>query len=103
MPFYAHNGQVIRLELQNMLRQLQFESDYEEVYTPFIMDETLWKNSGHWDHYKENMYFTEVDEQTYALKPMNCPGHMLIYKTIYILIVICRSVWQNSVKCIVTN
>ncbi|CAL27195.1 threonine--tRNA ligase [Staphylococcus carnosus] len=80
MPFYAHNGQVIRLELQNMLRQLQFEADYEEVYTPFIMDETLWKNSGHWDHYQDNMYFTEVDEQTYALKPMNCPGHMLIYK-----------------------
>nr|WP_286313366.1 threonine--tRNA ligase [Mammaliicoccus lentus] len=80
MPFYKHNGQIIRLELQNLLRKLQFEEDYEEVYTPFIMNESLWKNSGHWDHYKDNMYFTEVDNATYSLKPMNCPGHMLIYK-----------------------
>lgn len=80
MPFYKHNGQVIRLELQNLLRKLQIEEDYEEVYTPFIMNESLWKNSGHWDHYKDNMYFTEVDNTTYSLKPMNCPGHMLIYK-----------------------
>lgn len=80
MPFYKHNGQIIRLELQNFLRKLQFEEDYEEVYTPFIMNETLWKESGHWEHYKDNMYFTEVDDIKYALKPMNCPGHMLIYK-----------------------
>ncbi|WP_436855445.1 threonine--tRNA ligase [Staphylococcus caeli] len=80
MPFYKNNGQIIRLELQNLLRQLQFEEDYEEVYTPFIMNESLWKNSGHWDHYKDNMYFTKVDDATYSLKPMNCPGHMLIYK-----------------------
>lgn len=80
MPFYSHNGQTIRLELQAFLRELQFEDDYEEVYTPFIMDETLWRESGHWDHYKENMYFTEVDDKDYALKPMNCPGHMLVYK-----------------------
>ncbi|PHK50106.1 threonine--tRNA ligase [Staphylococcus edaphicus] len=80
MPFYKHNGQIIRLELQNLLRKLQFEEDYEEVYTPFIMNESLWKNSGHWEHYKDNMYFTEVDDIKYSLKPMNCPGHMLIYK-----------------------
>ena len=80
MPFYKHNGQIIRLELQNFLRKLQFEEDYEEVYTPFIVNETLWKESGHWEHYKDNMYFTEVDDIKYALKPMNCPGHMLIYK-----------------------
>ncbi|MEB8126927.1 threonine--tRNA ligase [Staphylococcus succinus] len=80
MPFYKHNGQIIRLELQNFLRKLQFEEDYEEVYTPFIMNETLWKESGHWEHYKDNMYFTEVDDIKYALKPMDCPGHMLIYK-----------------------
>lgn len=80
MPFYKHNGQIIRLELQNLLRRLQFEEDYEEVYTPFIMNESLWKDSGHWDHYKDNMYFTEVDDIKYSLKPMNCPGHMLIYK-----------------------
>ncbi|MDN6067833.1 MAG: threonine--tRNA ligase, partial [Staphylococcus equorum] len=80
MPFYKHNGQIIRLELQNLLRKLQFEEDYEEVYTPFIMNESLWKDSGHWDHYKDNMYFTDVDDIKYSLKPMNCPGHMLIYK-----------------------
>lgn len=80
MPFYTHNGQIVRLELQNLLRKLQFNEDYEEVYTPFIMDETLWKNSGHWDHYKDNMYFTKVDDTQYSLKPMNCPGHMIIYK-----------------------
>lgn len=80
MPFYKKNGQIIRLELQNLLRKLQFEDDYEEVYTPFIMNESLWKDSGHWDHYKDNMYFTEVDDIKYSLKPMNCPGHMLIYK-----------------------
>lgn len=80
MPFYKHNGQIIRIELQNLLRKLQFEEDYEEVYTPFIMNESLWKDSGHWDHYKDNMYFTEVDDIKYSLKPMNCPGHMLIYK-----------------------
>ncbi|MGJ5711024.1 threonine--tRNA ligase [Staphylococcus equorum] len=80
MPFYKSNGQIIRLELQNLLRKLQFEDDYEEVYTPFIMNESLWKDSGHWDHYKDNMYFTEVDDIKYSLKPMNCPGHMLIYK-----------------------
>lgn len=74
MPFYKHNGQIIRLELQNLLRKLQFDEDYEEVYTPFIMNEPLWKNSGHWDHYKDNMYFTEVDDAIYSLKPMNCPG-----------------------------
>lgn len=79
MPFYSHNGQTVRLELQNFLRKLQFMEDYEEVYTPFIMDSQLWKNSGHWDHYKENMYFTNVDSDEYALKPMNCPGHMIIF------------------------
>lgn len=81
MPFFKHNGQIIRLELQDLLRKLQFEEDYEEVHTPFIMNESLWKNSGHWEHYKNNMYFTDVDGMKYSLKPMNCPGHMLIYKT----------------------
>lgn len=80
MPFYTNNGQILRMELQNLLRKFQFAEDYEEVSTPYIMDETLWKNSGHWNHYKDNMYFTSVDEKEYALKPMNCPGHMIIYQ-----------------------
>lgn len=80
MPFYLPNGQIIRTELENFSRELQRQVDYDEVRTPLMMNQRLWENSGHWDHYHENMYFTKVDEVNYALKPMNCPGHMLIYK-----------------------
>lgn len=80
MPFYLPNGQIIRNELESFLRNLQQFHDYQEVRTPIMMNRKLWENSGHWDHYKENMYFSEVDEQSFALKPMNCPGHMLIFK-----------------------
>ncbi|GAA2917611.1 threonine--tRNA ligase [Enterococcus pseudoavium] len=80
MPFYLANGQIVRNELEKFLRELQAKYDYTEVKTPLIMNERLWKQSGHWDHYKENMYFTKVDDQDYALKPMNCPGHCLIFK-----------------------
>ncbi|MFT8317367.1 MAG: threonine--tRNA ligase [Sporolactobacillus sp.] len=80
MPFYLANGQIIRTELENFSRELQRQRDYEEVRTPLMMNQRLWENSGHWDHYHENMYFTKVDDVNYALKPMNCPGHMLIYK-----------------------
>ncbi|RIW38536.1 threonine--tRNA ligase [Bacillus salacetis] len=80
MPFYLNNGQKIRNELEFFLRQLQNSYDYEEVRTPIMMNRKLWEQSGHWDHYKDNMYFSEVDDQSFALKPMNCPGHMLIFK-----------------------
>lgn len=80
MPFYLANGQIIRNELENFLRNLQNKYDYKEVRTPLMMNQRLWEQSGHWQHYKENMYFSQVDEQKFALKPMNCPGHMLIYK-----------------------
>lgn len=80
MPFYLAHGQIIRNELEGFLRELQVVYDYQEVRTPFMMNKRLWERSGHWDHYKDNMYFTEVDNQQYALKPMNCPGHMLIFK-----------------------
>lgn len=80
MPFYTKNGQIIRNELEGFLRGLQQAHDYEEVRTPLMMNQRLWKQSGHWHHYKENMYFSEVDDQTFAMKPMNCPGHMLIFK-----------------------
>lgn len=80
MPFYLPNGMTLRNELEQFSRQLQNERDYDEVRTPFIMNQRLWEQSGHWDHYHENMYFTEVDDNKFALKPMNCPGHMLIYK-----------------------
>jgi threonyl-tRNA synthetase len=80
MPFYLPKGQIIRNELEQFSRDLQGEASYEEVRTPLMMNERMWKQSGHWDHYHENMYFSEVDEQKFALKPMNCPGHMLIFK-----------------------
>jgi threonyl-tRNA synthetase len=80
MPFYLNNGQKMRNELEFFLRKLQHSFDYEEVRTPIMMNQRLWEKSGHWDHYKDNMYFSEVDNQSFALKPMNCPGHMLIFK-----------------------
>ncbi len=81
MPFYLPKGMIVRNELEQYSRYLQNARDYKEVRTPFIMNQRLWEQSGHWDHYQENMYFTEVDEVKFALKPMNCPGHMLIFKS----------------------
>lgn len=80
MPFYLPKGMLIRNQLETYSRELQAAREYDEVRTPFMMNQRLWEQSGHWDHYHENMYFTEVDETKFALKPMNCPGHMLIYK-----------------------
>ncbi|WP_239565310.1 threonine--tRNA ligase [Brevibacillus fulvus] len=80
MPFYLPNGFTVRNELEQFSRRLQRMAAYTEVRTPFMMNQRLWLQSGHWDHYHENMYFSEVDDTTFALKPMNCPGHMLIYK-----------------------
>ncbi|WP_421157121.1 threonine--tRNA ligase [Peribacillus simplex] len=80
MPFYLPKGQIVRNELEKFSRELQTEADYDEVRTPFMMKQRLWEQSGHWDHYHENMYFTEVDQTKFAMKPMNCPGHMLIFK-----------------------
>ena len=80
MPFYLPKGMLLRTELENFSRGLQRERGYDEVRTPLMMNRRLWEQSGHWDHYKDEMYFTKVDETDFALKPMNCPGHMLIYK-----------------------
>jgi threonyl-tRNA synthetase len=80
MPFYLPKGQIVRNELENFSRELQSKADYDEVRTPFMMNQQLWEKSGHWDHYHENMYFTEVENKKFAIKPMNCPGHMLIFK-----------------------
>ncbi|GIP34319.1 threonine--tRNA ligase [Paenibacillus sp. J2TS4] len=80
MPFYLPNGTILRNELGQFLRGLQQSRGYEEVKTPLMLNQRLWEQSGHWDHYCDNMYFTEVDEARFALKPMNCPGHMLLYK-----------------------
>ncbi len=80
MPFYLPKGFTVRNELEQFSRRLQQLAHYTEVRTPFMMNQRLWEQSGHWDHYHENMYFSEVDDTKFALKPMNCPGHMLIYK-----------------------
>lgn len=80
MPFYLPKGQIIRNELEAFLREIQKEYNYQEVRTPFMMNQELWEKSGHWGHYKDNMYFSEVDHKSFALKPMNCPGHMLMFK-----------------------
>jgi threonyl-tRNA synthetase len=80
MPFYLPKGNIVRQKLEGFSRELLAQNDYEEVRTPVMMKQRLWEQSGHWDHYHENMYFSEVDETKFALKPMNCPGHMLIFK-----------------------
>lgn len=80
MPFYLPKGQMIRNELESFLREIQKEYNYQEVRTPFMMNQEVWERSGHWGHYKDNMYFSEVDNKSFALKPMNCPGHMLMFK-----------------------
>ncbi len=79
-PFFLPNGMILRNELESFWRQEHRKRGYEEIRTPLILNEQLWKTSGHWDHYKDNMYFTKIDDGDYAIKPMNCPGSMLVYK-----------------------
>ncbi len=81
MVFFHPKGAIIRKELESFWREEHVKAGYVEVITPMVMSESLWKRSGHWDHYRDNMYFTEKENQTYAIKPMNCPGHIMIYKT----------------------
>ncbi len=79
-PFFHPKGMVIMNKLMSFWRRLHFLNGYTEVRTPQILNRDLWVQSGHWDHYRENMYFTEIDETPHAVKPMNCPGGILIYK-----------------------
>jgi len=78
-PFYLPNGMVLQNTLLDYWHQVHKKWDYLEISTPQIMKRTLWETSGHWDHYKENMYTTVIDEEDYAIKPMNCPGSILVY------------------------
>ncbi len=80
-PFFHGKGMIIRNEVENFWREKHREYGYVEVRTPIIMSRELWEQSGHWEHYRENMYLTEIDEKLNCIKPMNCPGGMLIYKT----------------------
>ena len=84
MPFILPNGKIILNELMNYSRQVHKRYGYSEVETPQIMNIKLWHQSGHWDHYKENMFFTEKEDMPMAVKPMNCPGHILIYKNSFV-------------------
>ncbi|WJY28114.1 threonine--tRNA ligase [Sporosarcina trichiuri] len=79
MPFYLPNGMIVRNALESYWRDAHRKAGYEEIRTPVMMKQEMWETSGHWDHYHDNMYFSEVDGQNYALKPMNCPGAMLIF------------------------
>lgn len=80
-PFFHNKGMIVRNLLEDFWRQEHKKWGYEEVKTPIILRRELWEQSGHWDHYKENMYFTKLDEADFSLKPMNCPGGMLLFKT----------------------
>ena len=80
-PFFLPNGMIIKNELIEYWRQVHRRYGYVEISTPMILSRALWERSGHWDHYRENMYFTKIDDEDYAIKPMNCPGGMLVYKT----------------------
>ncbi|NLF35374.1 MAG: threonine--tRNA ligase, partial [Clostridiales bacterium] len=79
-PFFLPKGVVLRNELEAYWREIHRKAGYEEVRTPIILNEELWHRSGHWDHYQANMYSTQIDNENYAIKPMNCPGGMLVYK-----------------------
>ena len=80
-PFFLPKGMVLRNILEDYWRKIHTLNGYQEVKTPVMLNEELWHRSGHWDHYKDNMYTTKIDEQDFALKPMNCPGGMLVYKS----------------------
>ena len=79
-PFFLPKGMALRNELENFWREVHHEFDYEEIRTPIILNKQLWETSGHWFHYRENMYTTIIDEEEYAIKPMNCPGGILVYQ-----------------------
>lgn len=79
-PFWHPNGAVLYDSALDYMREKLDEYGYDHIKTPIILNEELWRSSGHWDHYRNNMYFTEIDEKPFAVKPMNCPGHTRIYK-----------------------
>lgn len=79
-PFFLPKGMALRNELENFWREVHHDFDYEEIRTPIILNRQLWEQSGHWFHYRENMYTTVIDDEDYAIKPMNCPGSILVYQ-----------------------
>ncbi|MCD8222999.1 MAG: threonine--tRNA ligase [Clostridiales bacterium] len=79
-PFFLPNGMVLRNTLMEYWREIHYRNDYVEISTPIMLNRSLWETSGHWDHYKENMYTTVIDDNDFAIKPMNCPGSILVYQ-----------------------
>ncbi len=79
-PFFLPKGMTLRNELENFWREVHHDFEYDEIRTPIILNKHLWETSGHWDHYRENMYTTIIDDEDYAIKPMNCPGGILVYQ-----------------------
>ncbi|GBE29712.1 threonine--tRNA ligase 2 [bacterium BMS3Bbin04] len=82
-PFWQPNGVAVYRQVENLMYEKMDEYEYDMIRTPLILNEQLWRESGHWDHYRENMYFTEIDEKAFAVKPMNCPGGTRVYKNGY--------------------
>ncbi|MDD3520098.1 MAG: threonine--tRNA ligase [Actinomycetota bacterium] len=80
-PFWHPRGVILRNAVIDYWREIHVESGYKEIQTPIILNNELWKTSGHWDHYKDNMYFINIEDSDFAVKPMNCPGAILVYKT----------------------
>ena len=80
-PFFLPKGTAVKNALINYWREIHSRENYVEVATPLIMNRKLWETSGHWDHYKDNMYSTEIDEETFCVKPMNCPGGVMVYRS----------------------
>ena len=80
-PFFHPNGMILRNALLEYWREVHRRYGYQEISTPVILSRKLWETSGHWFHYRENMYTTEIDGEDYAIKPMNCPGCMLVYRS----------------------
>ena len=80
-PFFLPNGMILKNELIDYWRDLHYAAGYVEISTPMIMNRKLWETSGHWDHYKDNMYATRIDDEDYCIKPMNCPGGVMVYNS----------------------
>ena len=80
-PFFLPKGMVLKNNLIDYWREIHTRENYQEISTPMILNQALWLRSGHWDHYKDNMYTTIIDDEIYCVKPMNCPGSILVYKT----------------------
>ena len=100
-PFFHPKGMVLRNELESFWRKLHVKYGYQEIKTPIILNQELWKQSGHWEHYRDNMYFTTIDGEGYAVKPMNCPAVSWYIVPVIIVIAIFHYVPVNLVWCIV--